>query len=178
MAELTTVARPYAQAIFKRAQETGRLAEWSGELQFAAAIALDPTMADTIDSNRLTKAELAERFIGIGAEQLSEEARNLVRLLAENRRLSLLPEIAAVYEVLKAEAESTVEAEMVSAYPLDDAQRDRIAEALKARLGRKVSLSATVDESLIGGAIIRAGDLVIDGSVRGKLGRLATALNH
>ena len=178
MAEITTVARPYAQAVFKRAQETGRLADWSSELQFAAAVALDPRMTDIIESNRLTKAELAELFIGVCAERLSDEGRNLVRLLAENRRLALLPEIAAVYEVLRAEAESTVEAQMVSAYPLDDAQRDRIAEALKARLGRKVTLSATVDESLIGGAIIRAGDLVIDGSVRGKLGRLASALNH
>lgn len=178
MAELITVARPYAQAVFQRAQETGRLAEWSAELQFAAAVAAEPRMADLIESNRLTKAQLAERFIGVGAEQLSDEGRNLVRLLAENRRLSLLPEIAAVYEILRAEAESTVEAHMVSAQPLDDAQRDRIAEALKARLGRNVTLSATVDESLIGGAIIRAGDLVIDGSVRGKLGRLATALNH
>lgn len=178
MAELITVARPYAQAVFKRAQETGRLAEWSAELQFAAAIAAEPRMADLIDSNRLTKAGLAERIVSVGGEQFSDEGRNLVRLLAENRRLSLLPEIAAVYEVLRAEAESTVEAHMVSAQPLDDAHRDRIAEALKARLGRKVTLSATVDESLIGGAIIRAGDLVIDGSVRGKLGRLATALNH
>lgn len=178
MAELITVARPYAQAVFQRAQETGRLAEWSAELQFAAAVAAEPRMADLIESNRLTKAQLSERFIGVGAEQLSDEGRNLVRLLAENRRLSLLPEIAAVYEILRAEAESTVEAHMVSAQPLDDAQRDRIAQALKARLGRNVTLSATVDESLIGGAIIRAGDLVIDGSVRGKLGRLATALNH
>ncbi len=178
MAELTTVARPYAQAVFERAQETGRLADWSDELHFAAAVAADPQMADIIESTRLTKAELAELFIGVCAERLSDDARNLVRLLAENRRLVLLPEIAAVYEVLRAAAERTVEAEMVSAYPLDDAQRGRIAEALKARLGRNVTLSATVDESLIGGAIIRAGDLVIDGSVRGKLGRLASALNH
>ncbi len=178
MAELTTVARPYAQAVFERAQATGRLADWSNELQFAAAVGADPQMANMIESTRLTKVELADLFIAVGAERLSEEARNLLRLLAENRRLVLLPEIAAVYEVLRAEAESTVEAEMVSAYPLDDAQRARIAEALKTRLGRNVTLSATVDESLIGGAIIRAGDLVIDGSVRGKLGRLASALNH
>ena len=178
MAELTTVARPYAQAVFERAQETGRFADWSAELQFAAAVAVDPQMADTIESTRLTKAELAELFISVCAERLNDDARNLVRLLAENRRLMLLPEIAAVYEVLRAAAERTIEAEMVSAFPLDDAQRGRIAEALKARLGRNVTLSATVDESLIGGAIIRAGDLVIDGSVRGKLGRLASALNH
>ncbi len=178
MAELTTVARPYAQAVFERAQATGRFADWSDELHFAAAVATDSQMENMIESTRLTKVELADLFIGVCAEQLGEEARNLVRLLAENRRLVLLPEIAAVYEVLRAEAESTVEAEMVSAYPLEDAQRARIAEALKTRLGRNVTLSATVDESLIGGAIIRAGDLVIDGSVRGKLGRLASALNH
>jgi len=178
MAELTTVARPYAQAVFERAQQTGRLADWSAMLQFAASVAADPTMAGAIEGTRLTRGQLADLFIDIAGERLDDEGRNLMRLLAENRRLPLLPEIAAVYEVLRAEAESTVQAQMVSAYPLSDEQQQRIAESLKRRLGRNVTLTAAVDESLIGGAIIHAGDLVIDGSVRGKLDRLAGAMNR
>jgi len=178
MAELTTVARPYAQAVFERAQQTGRLADWSAMLQFAAAVAADGTMREAIEGTRLTRQQLADLFIEIGGDRLDQEGRNLIRLLAENRRLALLPEIAAVYEVLRAEAESTVEAQMISAYPLTEEQKQRIAESLKRRLGRNVNLTAEVDESLIGGAIIHAGDLVIDGSVRGKLDRLASAMNR
>ena len=178
MAELTTVARPYAQAVFDRAQQTGRLADWSGMLQFAAAVAVDPAMRDAIEGARLTRTQLAQLFIEVAGDRLDDEGRNLVRLLAENRRMGLLVEIAAVYEVLRAEAESTVQAQMVSAFPLSDEQKERIAESLKQRLGRNVTLTAEVDESLIGGAIIHAGDLVIDGSVRGKLERLAGAMNR
>jgi len=178
MAELTTVARPYAQAVFDRAQQTGRLADWSGMLQFAAAVAVDPAMRDAIEGARLTRTQLAQLFIEVAGDRLDDEGRNLVRLLAENRRMGLLVEIAAVYEVLRAEAESTVQAQMVSAFPLSDDQKERIAESLKQRLGRNVTLTAEIDDSLIGGAIIHAGDLVIDGSVRGKLDRLAGAMNR
>lgn len=178
MAELITIARPYAQAVFKRAQEGGRLADWSAMLQFAAAVAADPAMSREIDSAHHTRAELGQLFVDVCGEQLDAEGRNLMRLLAQYRRLALLPEIAAVYEIYRAEAERTIDADVVSAYPLTDAQRDRLAEALAARLGRKVNLHTTTDTSLLGGAVIRAGDMVIDGSTRGKLMKLATALSH
>jgi len=178
MAELTTVARPYAQAIFKTASESGRLGEWSGMLQFAAAVAGDESVVDLIEGTRYSKDQLAQLFIDVCGEQLDQKGQNLIRILAENRRLTLLPEIAAVYEVYRAEAESTIDAEVISAYPVSDEQRDSIAEALAARLGRKVKLSTTTDKSLLGGAIIRAGDMVIDGSVRGKLGKLASAMSY
>ena len=178
MAELTTLARPYAQAAFQRAQTSGRLSDWSDMLQYAAVVVEDPAMANVVEGTRLSRSELAKVFIDVCGDRLDDEGRNLIRLLADNRRLTLLPEIAAVYEMLRAEAESTVDAQMVTAYPLSDDQRQRIAESLQRRLGRNVTLTATVDESLIGGAIIHAGDLVIDGSVRGKLQRLAGAMNR
>ncbi len=178
MAELTTVARPYAQAVFKRAQETGKLTEWSAMLALASEVAVDPSMADIIAGARLSRAQIVDLFVEICGSGLDTEGANLIHVLADNRRLALLPEIAAVYETYRAEAESTMEAEMITAYPVDDAMRDSIAKALAARLGREVHLSATVDKNLLGGAVIRAGDLVIDGSVRGKLDKLAAAMSQ
>jgi F-type H+-transporting ATPase subunit delta len=178
MAEQTTVARPYAQAVFQRAAETKRLPDWTATLQFIAAVAADDSMRHLIESARFTKSELAQVFIDVCGDRIDPEGANLVRVLAENGRLELLPEIAAVYEVLRAEAESTIDAEMISAYPVSDAQRDQVARALSANLGRKVKLHTSTDAELLGGAIIRAGDMVIDGSVRGKLAKLATAMNQ
>lgn len=178
MAELITIARPYAQAVFQRAQETDRLQPWSDMLQFAAAVVCNSTMQEMVNGVVMDREELAEMFISICAEQLDQEGQNLVRLLAENRRLALLPEILASYEVYRAEAESIIEAEVISAMPVSDAQRDKIAESLSRRLGKKVNLKCQIDESLIGGAIIRAGDMVIDGSVQGKLHKLASAMSH
>lgn len=178
MAELITIARPYAQAVFKRAQETGQTARWSEQLEFAAALANDPTMGPLLSSSRLTRTQLADLFIDIAGDRLDAEGQNLIRVLADNRRLILLPQLAELYEKMRGEAEGTVDAEMVSAYPVDDAQRERIATALTQRLGRQVRLHAVTDENMLGGAVIRAGDMVIDGSVRGKLAKLASALNQ
>lgn len=178
MAELTTVARPYAQAVFKLASETQRLGHWSEMLQFAAAVASNESMAHITEGTLYSKDELAQLFIDICAERLDDEGRNLIRVLAQYRRLMLLPEIAAVYENYRAEAERTIDAQMTSAYEVTETQRVTVAEALAARLGRKVNLTTTTDSSLLGGAVIRAGDMVIDGSVRGKLGKLATAMSH
>jgi F-type H+-transporting ATPase subunit delta len=147
-------------------------------LQFAAAVANDDTMQDMIGGAAVDREKLAEMFIKVCADQLDQEGQNLIRLLAENHRLALLPEICAVYEIYRAEAESTIEAEVISAMPVSDAQREQIAESLKKRLGKNVSLKCLIDESLIGGAIIRAGDMVIDGSVQGKLQKLASAMSH
>jgi len=178
MAELITVARPYAQAIFNRAKESGKLSDWSATLKDAAEVSRVPVVQELIKGVQLERSQLADLFIEICGEQLDQEGSNLIRVLAENRRLSLLPEIAAVYEIYRAEEESTLEAEIISAFTVADAQRDRIAAALTNKLGRTVSLTCKTDKSLLGGAVIRAGDMVIDGSANSKLDKLASAMNH
>ncbi len=178
MAETSTVARPYAQALFELARAQQQLAQWSDVLAHAAAVARDPTMAGLIGSPRVDRQQLAGLFIEVCGGELPDTGRNLLRLLAENRRLAVLPEIARQFEVLRAEAEGITEAQVISAQPVDAAQQQRIAAALQARLGREVTLTCTTDPSLLGGAVIRAGDLVIDGSVKGKLTKLISALNH
>ena len=178
MAEAITIARPYAQAVFNLASKQHRLREWSDMLSLLAGIADDPAMSELIDSPRLTEARLAGLFIEIGADLLDEKGRNFVRLLADNRRLDLLPEIAALFEIQRREAEGVIKAELVTAFPASEAQQALIIESLRKRLDRDVELSCTTDATLLGGAIIRAGDLVIDGSVRGKLERLGSTLIH
>jgi F-type H+-transporting ATPase subunit delta len=176
MAETTTVARPYAQAIFKLGREAGDFKKWSDMLGTAAMVARDPTMLALIESPRAEHAQLAGLFAGVCGERLDDRARNLLKLLAQNGRLALLPVIAELYEQMRAEAEGSVEAELIAAMDVDAAAQDKIAQALKARLKREVTLTFKVDPALLGGAIVRAGDLVIDGSVRGRLQKLASAL--
>ena len=178
MAEALTVARPYAQAAFNFASEQGTLKEWSDMLGLLARIAEDAAMQDVIDSPHMTEQQLADLFISVGGEHLAKNCANFIRVLANNRRLALLPEISTLYEIKRRDAEGSVQAEMVSAFPATDAQQAEIIASLKKRLGRDVTLTCSTDATLLGGAIIRAGDLVIDGSVRGKLDRLGTALNH
>ncbi|QKT03604.1 F0F1 ATP synthase subunit delta [Ectothiorhodospiraceae bacterium 2226] len=176
MAESTTIARPYAQAAFEVAREHNALARWSEMLQWAAQVAADAQMAALIKSPHVSREDLVQIILDVCGDNLDEQGRNLIRTLAANGRLELLPDIAALFEMLRADAEGTVEAEVVSALPVSDAQQAIIADALAKRLGRKVALRCRTDEALLGGAIIRAGDLVIDGSARGHLNKLATAL--
>ena len=178
MSETITLARPYARAVFRLAREQDRLADWSQTLALLGAIVADPLMQAIIDSPRLSRAEVAQLVIDVAGEGLDEYGRNLVRLLAEKGRLSILPDIAALYERLRAEAEGSIEAEVVTAQPLDETQLATLAERLQARLGKAVQLHQRVDESLLGGAIIRAGDLVIDGSLKTRLEKLASALTR
>jgi F-type H+-transporting ATPase subunit delta len=176
MAERITIARPYAKAAFETAQAKKQLAAWSRALTAAAAGAADPAVQTLLGSPKLPKEALAQVFIELAGRELGDGGANFLRLLAENRRLGLLPEIAQTFEALRAEAERTVEASVVSATPLDDTTREALARALKKRLDREVTLKCETDPRLIGGAVIRAGDLVIDGSVRSKLDRLGLAL--
>lgn len=178
MAEFTTIARPYAQAAFKLAQSKQALPAWSEMLGVAAVVAADAGMRKLLDNPRITPTQLAELFVDVCGERLNEAGRNLIRLLAERRRLVVLPEIFALYEQFKNEAEGAVKAQLITAFPATDAQKQTIAAALKQRFGRDVQLEYSTDPTLMGGAVVRAGDLVIDGSVRGKLTRLGTALNH
>jgi len=178
MAETQTIARPYAEAAFLHASERQQLKEWSEMLALLAAIASDPQVRTLIDSPHLTEQQLADLFIEVGGGQLDDKCANFVRLLADNRRLGLLADIAALYEIRRRDAEGTVRAELVSAYPASEAQQAKVVESLRRRLGREIELTCSTDPALLGGAVIRAGDLVIDGSVRGKLERLGTALSH
>ena len=178
MAQKTTVARPYAGAAFQLAQAAGALADWGDGLATAAAVVEDSRVARVLGHPRVDDDRKAGLVLDICGEALDTQQRNFVRLLIQRNRIGVLPEISYQYDRLRAEYEKTLDAELIAAHPVDDAARDRLAEALSQRLARTVSLSTQVDESLIGGAVIRAGDLVIDGSVRGRLNRLTSALSR
>ena len=178
MAEKTTIARPYAEAVFSLAQEQKDLKTWSTVLQTLSLVVENQEMNTLISNTNVIKTQLADLILEICGSKFSDQAKNLVKLLAENRRLPFLSEIAHQFEILRAEAEKTIEAEVVSAFEISETQRKQIADKLKTRLGREVTLSCVVDESLIGGAIIKAGDLVIDGSTRGQIQKLSIELAH
>lgn len=177
MAELTTVARPYAKAAFQFADESGKLAEWSSMLGFAAAVCQDDTVAQFLANPKITADQKAQGFITLCADKLDAAGRNFITLLAQNKRLSALPEIAVLFEALKSQKEQRVDVEIVSAFALTDDQAGKLVSALKKKLGREINVTTSVDAGILGGAIIKAGDLVIDGSVRGKLAKLADTLN-
>jgi len=177
MAEKTTIARPYAQAMFDVAREKGDLAKISDALAIAAAVAKDEAFSSLIGNPNTASDKLAVLVIGvIGDKAATAEVSNFIKVMAENGRLNVLPEVSDLFNQYKATEESTVEAEVISATKLSAAQQKDIAGKLKARLGREVTLQCKIDESIIGGAIIRAGDLVIDGSITGQLQKLTVAL--
>ena len=177
MAELRTLARPYAKAVFGYAQASGALDQWSAGLALLSGVVQEPAVQKLLTSPDLTKQQQAATIIDLCGDSIEEKARNLVALLAENRRLTLLPFIHGQFLELKAAEEKTVDVELISATELDDQQRQIFSQALSARLDRRVNISVSVDKSLIGGLLIRAGDTVIDGSLRGRLTKLAQALN-
>jgi F-type H+-transporting ATPase subunit delta len=174
--DITTIARPYAQAVFERARETERLDAWSAELALLAAITGDADMAHQIANPNVPRERLRDAILEIGAGTLSAEAENLVRLLAANSRLAVAPEIARLFETLKVERHGVREVHIRSAYAVNAAQQKALAEVLAQRFGGAVELTVEKDPSLLGGIAIRAGDLVIDGSIRGKLQKLANEL--
>ncbi len=176
MAEKSTIARPYAQAAFDIAKEAGDLKGWSDMLQLLAVVASDALMQDMISNPAVETSKVVDVMTGVAGDNLNDTAKNFINVLAENGRLNVLTEIAELFEQHRAEAEKTVEAEVTSAFPLSDAQQKQLIDALKNRLGRDVSLITKTDESIIGGAIVRAGDLVIDGSVSSQLDKLGNSL--
>jgi F-type H+-transporting ATPase subunit delta len=176
MADRLTIARPYARAAFEEARKNGGLAPWSEALQAAALVVKDPRVATLLDDPRVTPAQLAQLVDGIAAAPLGEQGANFVRTLADNHRLGYLPEIAGLFVTFKDEAEGVADVTVTSAAALDQAQRDKIVTALGRRLKRKVRLHCETDPALIGGAILRSGDLVIDGSLRTRLNRIAYEL--
>lgn len=176
MAEKTTLARPYAEAAFEQARDEGKLDEWSAMLQFLRAVVSDRMMAGIIADPRVERPRLEEVLLGVGEGRLSETGANFVRILVHYRRLALVPEIAALYEELRSEVEGRSRVEVVSAFELDPRHEKAIAESMAKRLKHKVDLSVRIDKSLIGGVVIRVGDLVIDASLRGRLSQLAHVL--
>ncbi len=176
MAEPSTIARPYAEAAFKLADAQGKLADWSAALANLSAVAADARVRAAIGDPNLSAAKVAGLFIAILQGKLSGEAENFVRVLAENGRLDVLSEIRDQYEALKNEREGVVEAEVYTAFEMDEAQKADLVSRLEKKTGRKVRAKVSVDASLIGGVKIVLGDKVIDGSARAQLGALENAL--
>lgn len=176
MSELTTTARPYARAVFESAQESEELSSWSDALSFMGSVVSNDEVGQLLSNPRMAKQAGANAFISLCDGKLDAKAENLVKMLAENDRLSLLPEISILFKELKDEAEGSVEALVASAKKLTKAEEEAISKALKKRLGRDVKLNVSVDESLLGGAIIHAGDLVIDGSLQGRLKKMTSVM--
>ena len=176
MAERATIARPYAKAAFEYAREANAFAAWSKGLERAAQIVSDPSVAPLTKSPQWPADKLVSLITDVAGAQLNAGMQNFVRVLAENHRLLLLPEIAVHYEVLRSAVENTIDVDVVSAVPLDAAQTEKLKQALSTRLKRQVRMQNSVDATLLGGAVVRAGDLVIDGSLKGRLERLATDL--
>lgn len=177
MSQFTTLARPYAKAAFKTAEEGASLQVWSVGLGLLAALMQHKKVAGYMSNPAHNGQQLAAVLIDLCGSELDAKVQNFVRLLASNKRLALLPEISSLFEALKAERERTVEVAVVSAFPLDAAAEAKLAASLKNRLNREVKLSSSVDKTLIGGMVVRAGDFVIDSSVRGKLKKLTETMN-
>jgi len=177
MQENTTIARPYAQAVFETASEENKLTEWSEMLELLEAVVADAQMRAVLENPKMDAAAQSDFVLGVCGKALSETGNNLVKVLAGAGRLTIIPEINKLYEQLRAEAEGVIEVGVTSAYELAPEQQATISEAMAKRLGRKVEITHEIDDSLIGGVVIRAGDTVIDASVRGRLKALATQMS-
>jgi len=176
MSQAITVARPYAQAAFDEAQKLGELKAWSDMLHAAAGAIAQQDMQVIIGSARVSPAQLNDLMLAVCGGKLTTTAQNFIKLLVENKRLIVLPEILEMFETLRAEAEKSVDVVVTSAFDLNEAQKQKIAAALKVRMGREIKLSCETNRELLGGIVIRAGDKVIDGSARTRLSELAVAL--
>lgn len=178
MAEIYTLARPYAEAVFSLAEAGDSFASWSTALAALSAIVGNDDVSALMTNPAIDDATLADAIIGVAGEDLHEPARNLVRVLADNGRLVLAPAIAELFEASLAERENRVDVDVRAATELSEAQQGALAEALEKRLSRRVRLSFERDESVIGGVVIRAGDLVIDGSLSAQLERMRQSLTQ
>jgi F-type H+-transporting ATPase subunit delta len=177
VADEATIARPYARAAFEHAVGAGQLAAWGEVLERASLVLADARVQPLIGNPHVPRAELVAFVVELAGAGGNEQAGNFFRLLADNGRLALLPQIAAQYAALRAEVENTVDVTVTSAMPLTAEQSAKLTEALTRRLRRTVRLAATVDPALIGGAIVRAGDFVVDGSLRGRVERLGNTMS-
>jgi F-type H+-transporting ATPase subunit delta len=178
MAEVATLARPYANAVFDIAKNSSDLDRWSRMLGCLSAVAADDSVRQLLDAPEMPDEQKAFRLADICGDELDDRARKMIQVLARNKRLGLIGEIRDQFEELKAQDEKVLDVEVVSARPLSAEQEERLRSALAERYQREVTMSSRVDEHLLGGAVIRAGDTVIDGSVRGKLNKLAETLQR
>lgn len=177
MAEVSTIARPYAKAAFEFADQQGQLAQWSEMLGFAAGLLANDDIQQAVESPSLSTEQKLELIFAIAGDELNTPVQNLIKTLADHKRLSVLPSVQAAFEVLKAEREASVDVQVTSAFALTPEQEQKLATGLQAKWNKDVTISSKVDSALIGGVIIRAGDMVIDNSVRGKLGQVAEAVH-
>ncbi len=178
MSDFTTIARPYAKAVYDTAHETGTLDLWSDALANLANVVSDSQMSKLLDDPESGKNQKGELIIQILGDKLNEQQQNLVKLMAENGRLKLMPDVVEQFEVARAKAENKIEAEVISAFELSAKQTGELVNTLKNKLGCEVTLTTTIDESLIGGVIIKAGDTIIDASMKSQLDSLALSLGR
>jgi F-type H+-transporting ATPase subunit delta len=181
MAEKATIARPYARAAFEHARERQALAGWSQLLAAGAAVAATPGADALFGNPRVSAAQLVDLIVAVavaGGVPVGDDGRNFLAVLAHSHRLAYLPEIAVQYEARRAEVENAIDVEVTTAMALTEAQRTTLAAALAKRFGRTVRLEEQVDATLVGGAIVRAGDLIIDGSLQGRLARLEQQISQ
>ena len=176
MAEPITVARPYAEAAYALARDNSALPVWSEMLRVATAVASDAQMRTALDTPKLAAAEKESLFLSVCGDKLDPAGRNFIRVLIEADRIGLLPEIRVLFETLKDQADGVARAEIISAFPIDDAQLAALRKGLERRFGKKIEATVCIDSALIGGAKIVVGDTVIDGSVRGELQAMANGL--
>ncbi len=176
MAEISTLARPYAQAIFNLANANNTLKAWSETLVLLCEVASDEAMIEIINNPDVSSEQVINLFTDICKDQLDEQGINFIKLAAENDRLAIIPNIAESFEAMRAEEEGSIEAQVISAYAVNATQKKSIAAALKKKLGREVTIKTSTDKSLLGGVIIRAGDMVIDGSVKTQLEEITHSL--
>jgi F-type H+-transporting ATPase subunit delta len=176
MAEKTTIARPYAKAAFQEARGDKDLERWSETLRAGATAVRDPRVHELLGNPRVSGEDLAQFVMGVSAPKLDEHGQNFFRMLAENHRLGFLPEISMLFDEYKDEAESVIDVTVTSAAPIDGAQQQALSKALERKLKRSVRLHCETDPALIGGAVLRAGDTVIDGSLLSRLKRIAFEL--
>ena len=176
MAELATIARPYAEAAFETARDANALQTWSDMLRFAAQVVADPRVADALDNPRLDAGAREALLLSIGGDRFTGETRNFIRVLLEAERIALLPQIAAMFDTLKNDAEATALATIESAFELTDAQVAEMRTALEKRFGKRIETTVTINPDLIGGARVTVGDAVLDGSVQAKLAAMRAQL--
>ncbi|MEM6998208.1 MAG: F0F1 ATP synthase subunit delta [Pseudomonadota bacterium] len=172
MLEKATIARPYANAAFDQAIEEGKLSEWSAMLNLLSMIISDSNMSQVINNPKLSSEQLNHFIADVGGDKFSQAGKNFIRILIDAERIGLAAEIFTIFEKKRAAAEGISDVDVISAYPLDDAQVSAISDSISKRLGKKVDVNTDEDKDLIGGVIIRAGDSVIDASLRGRLKEL------
>ncbi|MCK5889959.1 MAG: F0F1 ATP synthase subunit delta [Methylococcales bacterium] len=176
MSELLTLARPYAEAVFKTAIEKKSVSEWSDMLAFLSVVMQDEEMTTVVANPKVSQQQLTQLVLDICQDQFSKEGVNFLKLLVENGRLILAPQVSELYEEFKAEHEGYVDVEVISAYALSKEEQKKFAATLEKKLDKKVHITTSIDKTLLGGFLAKAGDMVIDGSIKGQLQQLAKKL--